>query len=84
MVKGGRLFHFRVTMIAGDNNGRVGMGIGKAGTVPDAIAKATKRAHKTMKKVSFTEPQFRMKLPKVGGAQVLLKPASARYRRYCW
>lgn len=77
VVKGGRLFHFRVTMIAGDNNGRVGMGTGKAGTVTDAIAKATKRAHASMKKVSIYGTTIPHEvITKVGGAVVMLKPAS--------
>lgn len=77
VVKGGRLFHFRVTMVAGDNNGRVGLGIGKAGTVTDAIQKATKRAHSNMKRVALhgtTIPHEIIR--KVGGAKVLLKPAA--------
>jgi small subunit ribosomal protein S5 len=77
VVKGGRLFHFRATMIAGDNNGRVGMGIGKAGTVTDAIAKATIRAHSNMKKVSLYGTTIPHEITtKVAGAVVLLKPAS--------
>jgi small subunit ribosomal protein S5 len=77
VVKGGRQFHFRVTVVAGDNNGRVGMGIGKAGAVPEAMAKATQRAHKNMHPVSI----FGTTIPhevigKTAGAVVLLKPAS--------
>jgi len=78
VVKGGRLFHFRVTIVAGDNNGRVGLGIGKAGTVTDAIAKATKRAHSNMKRVSLYGTTIPHEIiAKVAGAEVLLKPASA-------
>jgi small subunit ribosomal protein S5 len=78
VVKGGRLFHFRVTMVAGDNNGRVGLGVGKAGTVTDAIAKATKRAHSNMKRVSLYGTTIPHEvIGKVAGAIVLLKPASA-------
>ena len=78
VVKGGRLFHFRVTMVAGDNNGRVGLGVGKAGTVTDAIAKATKRAHSNMKHVSLYGTTIPHEvIGKVAGAVVLLKPASA-------
>jgi len=77
VVKGGRLFHFRVTMVAGDNNGRVGLGVGKAGTVTDAIAKATKYAHNNMKKVSLRGTTIPHEVvTKVGGAKVMLKPAS--------
>lgn len=78
VVKGGRLFHFRVTMVAGDNNGRVGLGVGKAGTVTDAIAKATKRAHSNMTRVSLYGTTIPHEvIGKVAGAVVLLKPASA-------
>ena len=44
VIQGGRRFAFRVTVVAGDNKGRVGIGIGKSRTVPDAIRKATERA----------------------------------------
>ena len=54
VVKGGRKFHFRVTMVAGDNNGNVGLGVGKAGAVPEAMAKATLHAHKSMHKISLS------------------------------
>ena len=78
VVKGGRRFQFRVTIIAGDNNGRVGIGVGKAAAVPEAMAKATERAHKNFKKVSLSGSTIPHEVTgKVGGAVVLLKPASA-------
>jgi len=77
VVKGGRQFHFRVTIVAGDNNGNVGLGVGKAGAVPEAMAKATLRAHKNMHKVSLSGTTIPHEvIAKVGGAEVLLKPAS--------
>lgn len=77
VVKGGRRFQFRVTIVAGDNNGRVGLGIGKANAVPDAMRKATERAHRNMRDVSLYSTTIPHEvLGKVAGARVLLKPAS--------
>ncbi|HNY84283.1 MAG TPA: 30S ribosomal protein S5 [Anaerolineaceae bacterium] len=78
VVKGGRRFSFRVTLVVGDNNGNVGLGIGKAGAVPDAMRKATERAHKNMHKVSLLGTTIAHEvLGTQSGAKVLLKPASA-------
>jgi small subunit ribosomal protein S5 len=75
VVKGGRRFQFRVTIVTGDNKGNVGMGIGKA--VPDAMRKATERAHKSMRHVFTMGTTVPHEVTgKVGGAVVLLKPAS--------
>ncbi len=77
VVKGGRKFHFRVTIVAGDNNGRIGLGVGKAGAVPEAMAKATLRAQQSMRKISLSSTTIPHEVTaKVGGAVVLLKPAS--------
>ena len=78
VVKGGRRFQFRVTIVAGDNNGNVGLGIGKANSVPDAMRKATERAHKTMRPIATTGTTIPHEvLGRTAGARVLLKPASA-------
>jgi len=77
VVKGGRKFNFRVTMVAGDNNGNVGLGVGKAGSVADAITKATKHAHSNMKRISLSGTTIPHEIiGKMGGAEILLKPAS--------
>lgn len=77
VVKGGRRFQFRVTVVAGDNNGNVGLGVGKANAVPDAMRKATERAHKSMRPVSRMGTTIPHEvIGRMGGAVVLLKPAS--------
>lgn len=77
VVKGGRRFQFRVTVVAGDNNGKVGLGIGKANAVPDAMRKATERAHKDMHSVARTNTTIPHEVTgRTAGAVVLLKPAS--------
>ncbi len=78
VVKGGRRFQFRVTVVIGDGHGTIGMGVGKANAVPDAMRKATERAHKDLRKWVFllgtTIPHE--VIGKVAGARILLKPAS--------
>jgi len=77
VVKGGRRFQFRVTVVTGDNHGKVGMGIGKANAVPDAMRKATERAHKNMRQYTMAGTTVPHEVTsRVGGAVVLLKPAS--------
>jgi small subunit ribosomal protein S5 len=78
VVKGGRRFNFRVTVVVGDGRGNVGVGIGKANAVPDAMRKASERARRNMHKVSTYKTTIPHEvLGKVGGSRVLLKPASA-------
>ncbi|MCK9247282.1 MAG: 30S ribosomal protein S5 [Anaerolineaceae bacterium] len=78
VVKGGRRFSFRVTVVVGDNNGNVGLGTGKAGAVPDAIRKATDRAHKNMHRISLLGTTIPHEvIGTQSGARVMLKPASA-------
>lgn len=77
VVKGGRRFQFRVTIVTGDNHGKVGLGIGKANAVPDAMRKATEHAHKYMVNVPLSGTTIPHEvLGRVSGARVLLKPAS--------
>lgn len=77
VVKGGRRFQFRVTVVLGDNHGKIGMGVGKANAVPDAMRKASEHAHKDLRQVNLlgtTIPHETLGI--VGGARILLKPAS--------
>jgi small subunit ribosomal protein S5 len=77
VVKGGRRFGFRVTVVVGDNKGNVGVASGKARSVPDAIRKAVDAARKSMEPVSVygtTVPHE--VIGRHGAAKVLLKPAS--------
>ena len=55
VIKGGRRFAFRALIVVGNNNGKVGIGIGKARGVQDAIRKATDRARNNMKDVTLIE-----------------------------
>ena len=53
MVKGGRTFSFGALVVAGDRQGNIGIGYGKANEVPLAVEKATKDARKSMFKVNL-------------------------------
>jgi small subunit ribosomal protein S5 len=77
VVKGGRRFSFRVTVVVGDNRGSVGVGTGKANAVPDAMRKASEQARRNMHKVAlFNSTIPHEVLGTVSGARVMLKPAS--------
>jgi small subunit ribosomal protein S5 len=77
VVKGGRRFAFRVTVVVGDNSGNVGLGVGKARGVPDAIRKANERARKNMQPIPLVGTTIPHEITvKLGGAKVILKPAS--------
>jgi small subunit ribosomal protein S5 len=77
VVKGGRRFQFRVTVVVGDKKGTIGMGVGKANAVPDAMRKASERARKDLRQVFLTGTTVpHQVIGKVGGARVFLKPAS--------
>ena len=77
VVKGGRRFGFRVVVVVGDHRGRVGVGVGRAREVPEAIRKGMERAKKSMIEVSLVGTTIpHQVLSKYGGAKVLLKPAS--------
>jgi small subunit ribosomal protein S5 len=77
VVKGGRRFAFRVTVVVGDNRGQVGIGVGKANAVQDAMRKAVERGRKNMHKIALYDTTIPHEvIGKIGGAKVLLKPAS--------
>jgi len=77
VVKGGRRFSFRVAVVVGDNRGSVGIGVGKANSVPDAMRKANERARKDMHKIALYKSTIPHEITgTVAGARVLLKPAS--------
>jgi small subunit ribosomal protein S5 len=77
VIKGGRRFAFRVVVVAGDNRGNVGVGIGKSRGVPEAIRKATERARRAMHPVILSGTTIPHEITiKYGGSRILLKPAS--------
>lgn len=55
VLKGGRRFNFRVLVVVGDNKGKVGVAVGKANEVPDAIRKAIERAKRNMVRIPLID-----------------------------
>ena len=76
-VKGGRIARFAALMVVGDGNGHVGVGLGKAAEVPEAIRKGIEDAKKNMITVSLKGSTIPHEVLGVYGAgKVLLKPAA--------
>ena len=76
VVKGGRRFSFAAIVVIGDKKGQVGIGLGKAGEVPEAIKKAGKQAKKNLIRVPLAGHTIPHEiLGHFGASQVLMKPA---------
>ncbi len=76
VVKGGRNMRFAALVVVGDQNGKVGLGLGKAAEVPEAIEKATQLAKRNMQDIALSGTTIpHQTTGKFGRGQVLLIPA---------
>ncbi len=76
VVKGGRKMRFAALVVVGDENGRIGCGMGKANEVPEAIDKATAQAKKAMRKVALVNGTIvHETVGKFGRGSIVMLPA---------
>ncbi len=77
VVKGGRQFRFAATVVVGNRKGKVGIGLGKAKEMPDAVKKATQAATKNLINVELIDNRTISHeiIVKEGAVRVMLKPA---------
>jgi len=77
VVKGGRRFNFSALVVVGDKKGKVGVGLGKASEVADAIRRGGEMARNNMLAVSLNGPTIPHEVKShFDGAKILLRPAS--------
>ncbi len=78
VVKGGKNFSFSALVVVGDRNGHVGLGIGKANEMADAIRKAGEHARRNVVPVSlYGSTITHMVTYRFGAAKIMMRPASA-------
>ncbi|GAB4261763.1 30S ribosomal protein S5 [Deferrisoma sp.] len=77
VVKGGRRFSFSALVVVGNQNGKVGIGLGKAKEVPEAIRKAVERAKRELQEIPIIDGTLPHEVTgEFGAAKVVMKPAA--------